>query len=164
MNTVKKEVYLVIALNEIAWFDNENVKERLSKLPLSYHYKIRKNIQALRPMAKEFQDFRNEQEQKLKDCWFDEEHSEETKIVQQDADGKEQEVDGRKVKDVYLDDYKKELTALNEQLEKLLVETDEISFTPIDIDELVEVAGDDSITMEDVDMISFFANDSEGDE
>ena len=50
----------------------------------------------------------------------------------------------------------------NEALEKLLSETDEIKYTPIDLDEFVEKAEDTGIDINDVDMISLF--DDEDDE
>lgn len=159
MNKTKetKDMYLVVALNEVAWYNKEETKEKLKNLPLSFQYTIRKNMKPLARMADDFNTFKTEKEQSLKDKWFDEEHSDPTKIKDDNGD----EIDARKIKEEFLEEYEGEVKQLNTQLEKLLSETDEISFTPIDLDSLVEAAGDDSITMEDVDMISIFEVDED---
>ena len=151
-NYVKKNVYLVVALNEISWYTKDDVRERLSKLPLSYQYTIRKNMKPLARMCDEFNSFKAEQEQVLRDQWFDEEHSEETKT----ADENGNEIPARKIKDKYFPKYEKEIKKLNEQLEKLLIEQEEVNFITVNLDNLVDAAGDNSITMDDLDMISLF--------
>lgn len=88
----------------------------------------------------------------MRDNWFDEEHSNETTV--KDENGND--VPGRKVKDEYLAEYDGEIKKMNSQLEKLLLEMEEITYTPINIDDLVEAAGNNSITIDDLDMISLF--------
>lgn len=61
-NTMKKEIYLVVALNEIAWYGKDDTKERLKMLPLSYQYTIRKNMKPLARMVEDFNSFKTEQE------------------------------------------------------------------------------------------------------
>ena len=153
-NTFKKEVYLVIALNEITWYAKDDVRERLGKLPLSYQYTIRKNMKPLSKMCEDFNSFKSEQEQILRDQWFDDEHSENTTT----KDDQGNEIPARKIKEKYFAEYEKEVKNLNTQLEKLLAETDEVQFNAINLDDLVEAAGDNSINMDDLDMISLFEN------
>lgn len=159
MNTVKanKDIYLVVALNEVAWYNKEDTKERLKNLPLSYQYTLRKNMKPLMRMTEDFNTFKTEKEQALRDKWFDEEHSEPTTM----KDDNGETIDARKIKEEYLVAYEDEVKTLNSQLEKLLSETDEITYSPINLDSLVEVAGDDTITMDDVDMISIFEEEEE---
>lgn len=152
-NTTKKEVYLIVALNEVTWYAKEDVQERIKKLPLTYQYSLRKNMKELAKMVEEFNSFKAEQEQVLRDTWFDTTHSDE--ITTTDDQGNE--IPARKIKEEYFEDYQKAVKDLNGQLEKLLSQTEEISYTPFDIDALVEVAGNDSINIDDVDMISLFA-------
>ena len=163
-NIKKKNVYLVVAINECAWYGKEDVKERLKKLPLTIQYVIKKNMKPLQEMEADFQQFRDEQEMKLKEKWFDDEHSVTTKVKQPGPDGKEQEVDGRQIKDEFLKDYQADVLNLNKQLEGLLTQTDEVKYTPINLDYLVETAGDDSITIDDVDMISLFSEEDNTEE
>ena len=153
-NTFKKEVYLVIALNEITWYAKDDVRERLGKLPLSYQYTIRKNMKPLSKMCEDFNSFKSEQEQILREQWFDDEHSEETTT----KDDQGNEIPARKIKEEYFAEYEQEVKTLNTQLEKLLAETDEVQFNAINLDDLVEAAGDNSINMDDLDMISLFEN------
>ena len=159
-NTIKKEVYLIIAFNETAWYGKDDVKERLAKLPLTYQYAIRKNMKPLNKMIDEFNTFKGEKEQALRDFWFDDEHA--TDTTTKDESGNE--VPAKKIKDEYREKYEEAVKELNSQLEKLLSETDEVVFNSIDLDSLVESAPDNSITIDDVDMISLFSQEDSGDE
>ena len=153
-----KNVALIIALNEIAWYVKDETQEKMKKLPLSYQFTIKKNMRNMQGMVNDFNSFKESKEQELRDKWFSsDEYSEPTKVVQ---DGEE--VDGRKIKDEYFEEYQNEVKNFNEALEKLLSETDEIKYTSIDLDEFVEKAEDTGIDISDVDMISLF--DDEDDE
>ena len=60
-----------------------------------------------------------------------------------------------------MDEYKKYEDNLNSQLEEILREMNEITYTPIDLDDFVEKAEGTGITMDDVDMISMFEEETE---
>lgn len=150
-----KNVALIVALNEIAWYVKDETQNKLKQLPLSIQFVIKKNMRNLQNMVNDFNSFKESKEQELRDKWFSsDEFSEPTKVVQ---DGEE--VDGRKIKDEYFEAYQEEVKTFNEQLEKLLGETDEIKYTPIDLDEFVEKAENTGIELADVDMISLFDSD-----
>ena len=61
----------------------------------------------------------------------------------------------------YIDEYKIYENGINAQLEDILKETNEINYTPIDLDDFVEQAEGTDITMDDIDMISMFENKEE---
>lgn len=150
-----KNVALIVALNEIAWYVKDETQNKLKQLPLSIQFVIKKNMRNLQNMVNDFNSFKESKEQELRDKWFSsDEFSEPTKVVQ---DGEE--VDGRKIKDEYFEAYQEEVKTFNEQLEKLLGETDEIKYTQIDLDEFVEKAENTEIELADVDMISLFDSD-----
>ena len=103
-----------------------------------------------------FEEFRNGLEEQLKKDYFNEEKSEPTKFT--DESGKE--VEGRKIKQEYFDDYQNELNSLNTQISDLLATKEKLTFTDMNIEGEIEQIDSRNITIDDLDMFSAFEEDA----
>lgn len=158
---MKKNIMNIAAVNELNWYMNEATKEKMSKLPLKVQWTIRKNMKVLEPLSQNFTDFRDELIQKRNNEWFEEGNGKCERSTQKDADGNDQEV--LKILDEYMDEYREYENDMNRQLNDILVETNEVSLFPINIEEFVEIADqyDTGIDLDDIDMLSMFEEEIE---
>ena len=153
---MKKNIINIAAVNVISWYNNDDTRAKLKTLPLKMQWTLRKNMKALEPLAKEFGDFRDELVQKRNDEWFTEGNGKCEKFTQPDADGNEQEM--LRIKDEFMDDFRAYDEDLNRQLNEIMSEGNDIEYTPIDLEEFVEMAdaANSGIDMDDIDIISIF--------
>ena len=105
-----------------------------------------------------FKEFREEYINELRTKYFmDDEKSEPTTLIEKDENGNDIEVDGRKVKPEYLEEYNKELNDINEKLHEILTEDNDVTISVIDIDAEIDKLPDDTkFTFEDLEMLSVF--------
>lgn len=152
-------------LNIVAFTNQFNADaEKVDCLPLKFKWNLSKNLKKLAPIAQEYEDFRNKELQKLQSEWFDEEHSDEIQQPKIGADGKpETDENGaevteaaRRIKDEYMDDYRKVVDELNSKLNEITAESNKVELSCVDFDEFVESLPDDTkLSIEDLTMLSF---------
>lgn len=160
---ITKNFTCLEVLNIVAYV-NQMPKEKLDELPLKFRWNLKKNIDKLRPIAEAYENFRNEQVQKIQTKWFDEEHSEEfmqTKLDGEgkpivDADGNEVTEPMRKIKEEFMDDYTKDVNELNAKLNEIAYEDNEVEISTVDFDAFIDALPEESkIDFDDITMLSF---------
>lgn len=154
-----KDIQVVVCVNEITYYKNNDTQERLATLPLKLQWIIRKNMKELGKYSKEFNDFRNELIAKRNEEWFIEGNGKCERYTAKNEDGEETEM--LRIIDEYMEEYKKYEEDMNSQLQEILLESNEINITPIDMDDFIDKAEGTTITMNDVDMISLFDKNNE---
>ena len=159
---MKKNIMMIQAVNFVSYYNNEETKKRLSSLPLKLQWTIRKNVKEISKLSKEFEDFRADLLQKRNEEWFVEGNGKCEKFTEKTSNGEEREM--LRITNEYIDEYKTYEKEINNQLEDILKEMNEITYTPIDLDDFVEKAEGTDITMDDVDMISMFEDEEKEDE
>ena len=160
---MKKNFKNIEVLN-IVGFINQMPKEKADELPLKFRWNLKKNIDKLSPIAESYENFRDEQVRELQAKWFDEEHSEEIAQPKIGADGKP-EVDengdeiteqARRIKDEFMDDYRKEVSEINSKLNEIAYEDNEVEIITADFDALIDALPEDSkVGFDDISMLSF---------
>lgn len=118
-------------INLMNWYQNDDTQNRLSTLPLKIQWTLRKNIKLLEPIFNNFNDFRNELIQKRNEEWFVEGNGKCEKI-------KENDEEMLRVKDEFIDEFHKSDNKLNEQIKEIINEENDLDFSLIDIDKLVD--------------------------
>lgn len=164
MNTTK--VFTTLETLNIVAFINQfsTNEEKMSCLPLKFKWNLSKNLKKLSPIAQEYEAFRDQELAKLQQEWFDEEHSDEIMQPKIGPDG-EPEVDesgaqvtepARKIKDEYIEDYRKVVDELNGKLNEIAVEKNDVELSCVDFDEFVEsLPNDTKLDITDLNMLSF---------
>lgn len=160
---MKKNFKNIEVLNIVSYV-NKMSKEKADELPLKFRWNLKKNMDKLRPIAETYESFRNERIQELQKEWFNEEKSEEfmqTKTDESgnpilDADGNEVTEPMRKIKEEYMEDYRKVVDELNAKLNEIAYEDNEVEIATVDFDAFIDNLSDDSkIDFDDVTMLSF---------
>lgn len=159
-----KKIFKNIEVLNIVAYANNMSKEKLDELPLKFRWKLKKNMDKLRPIAESYETFRNERIQELQTDWFNEEKSEEiiqTKMDESgnpmlDADGNEITEPMRKIKEEFMDDYRKIVDELNAKLNEIAYEDNDIEIDTIDFDTFIDNLPEESkINFDDITMLSF---------
>ena len=150
--TITKTIQTIVALNEVAWYDKE--KDSYAGLSNMARFNLKRNMKALREIADNFYEFRNEEDTKIREKFSTDEMSEEKMI--NDENGNE--VPGRVVKDEYLDDLNKAREEAQSKLNEILNDTEEVSLYVISLEDEIERADEKGIEIADsvMDMISLF--------
>lgn len=149
---MNKELYTAAIVNVVAYF-NQVSQEVVKALPTKMRWNIKKNLTKFIPIAKEFDEFRNELVKELQEEWFTDERSEEFET----EEGEKQ----RRIKEEYMPDYDKAVQEVNKKLEEILGEKREVEIALIDLDGFVETMPDDSpVTFEDLDILSVFTEEA----
>lgn len=160
-----KRSFMTAEIFNIVSYFSKMPNEKMTALPTKMRWYIRKNLTRFAPIAKDFEEFRNDIIKDIQTEYFGEEKSEEIMqdVVGQDGqpvrDGEGNIVTerARKVKDEFLDEYRKKLEEVNAKLNEIAVEKQEIEIDEIDLDGFVETMPEDSIiTYDDLDMLSAF--------
>lgn len=161
----KIKVFNNIEALSICNFINQLTPEKNDKLGLKVRWAIKKGNDKLAPIAKRYEEFRNEIVNELQSAWFTDEKSEEfiqpkldadgNPIV--DADGNEITESMRKIKEEYIDDYQAAVAEANKKLEEIAMEKNEVELDTFDIDAFVENLDDDGVlTFDDLTMLTAF--------
>lgn len=149
-----KNIQVIACVNEIAYYNNEETKEKFNKLPLKTQWTIRKNMKELEKYSQEFESFRNDLITKRNEEWFVEGNGKCEKYTQKNENGED--IEMLRIVPEYMDEYNEYETKMNLELQEILKETNEVTFTGINLDDFIEQADGTGITMDDVDMISLF--------
>lgn len=149
-----KDIQVIVCVNEIAYYNNAETKEKFAKLPLKTQWTIRKNMKELEKYSKEFEAFRDDLILKRNKEWFVEGNGKCEKYTQKNENGED--VEMLRITEEYMEEYNKYEMNMNLELQEILKESNEITFTPINLDDFIEQADGTGITMDDVDMISLF--------
>lgn len=148
---ITKTIPMIAAVNEVAWYAQE--KESLGALSVKARWNLKKNMKELEALATQFHEFKQNLEEELRVKWTTDEVSDETEI----DDGNGNKVPGRKIKDEYLDEYKKDFADIDAKINELLYEEEEIGVYTIDMDAEVERMSDDAeLSNAALDMLSLF--------
>lgn len=159
-----KKIFKNIEVLNIVAYINQMPKEVADELPLKFRWNLKKNMDKLTPIAAAYENFRDEQIRELQTKWFDDEHSEEIAQTKIGADGKpEVDEDGnevtepaRKIKDEFMDDYRKEVSEINSKLNEISYEDNEVDIFAMDLDDLIDTLPEDSkLSFDDITMLSF---------
>lgn len=164
MNILK--VFSTLEVLNIVAFINQFTADadKTNSLPLKFKWNLSKNLKKLAPIAQEYEEFRNNELSKLQKAWFDEEHSDEIMQPKVDANGNpvldesgaEETEKVRKIKDEFIDEYRRVVEELNSKLNEIVSEQNEVDISCVDFDEFVENLPDDTnLTIEDLTMLSF---------
>lgn len=154
-----------IEILSICNFINQLTPEKNDKLGLKVRWAIKKGNDKLAPIAKRYEDFRNEVVNELQKAWFTDEKSEEFMQPRLDADGNPiVDADGneitepmRKIKEEFMDDYQAAVAEANKKLEEIATEKNEVELDTFDIDAFVENLDDDGVlTFDDLTMLTAF--------
>lgn len=142
---MKRELYLIEAANVVAWA-NQLTKEKLNKIDFKVRWALKKAVAKLVPDVQEYEKFRDEEFGKIKEVYFDDEHSIEYTEPKLDDDGNEvKDAEGnvetqqmKKVKDEYMAEYQAKIDELNGKINEILVEKNTYEYNSADIDAFVE--------------------------
>ena len=168
-NVIKKEFYVAEVYNIVSYYNaiknDESKKGKFSELTPKTYFALKRNIANLVPVAKEFEDLRNEFAEKLKNDFFmNEEKSEECAVpkkdehgeVMFDEDGNQMTEMGRKVKDEYFNEFIEAQNELDRKLQEVLMEKNEYQIHVVDLfDELERLPEDTMIDNDDIDILTF---------
>ena len=166
---MKKELSLMEVVNVVSWA-NKLDAAKLDKIDFKIRWNLKKVITKLAPEAQEFEDMRKEEIQKLQIEYFGDEKSTEYSEPLLDIEGNEvKDEDGvvqtrqmRKVKDEFMDEYKKDIDELNNKLEEVLSDKSIYEYNSSDIDSFVENLEDPSpLTFHDLEMLDALLSDKE---
>lgn len=148
---ITKNIPMIAAVNEVAWYGQE--KDALSALSVKARWNLKKNMKELDSLASQFYEFKQNIEEEIRAKYTTEEKSVETEI----DEGNGNKVPGRKVKDEFIEDYKKDIEDMNQKINELLYEEEEIDLYVIDMDAEVERMSDDAeLSDAAMDMLSLF--------
>lgn len=152
MENFKKELMVVECVNISAWYKGIKDTTKLNGLSVKALWALRKNMKKIDDIAVNFEEFRNGLEEKIRTDYFNDEKSEPSKFKNENGE----EVEGLKVKAEYLEDYQKELSDLNGQINNLLMSKEEVVLNVIDIEKEIENMDSTEITIDDLDVLSVF--------
>lgn len=148
---MKKEIKNLIAINEIMWYNKPDTKEKLEELPLKIQWTLYKNMKILEPIFQDFNNFRGSLAEQRNKKWFAEESD---KCEQIEENGEEL----LRIKEEYVEDFKKYDDELNTQIKNIVMETTEVDLFKIDeIENFInDLSEDTKLTIEDLEMLEFF--------
>lgn len=165
---MKKEFLLIESINIIKYFNNLT-EEKKNALPLKVYYNLKKVISKMTPDVQQFEEFRDNELQKIKEAYFVDEKSDECMIPKLDAEGNEmKDADGnviteagRKLKAEYEESYRYAINALEENLREIVKEKNVYEYNYVDVAEMVDNLPDDTpLDTLDIDILdAIFGND-----
>ena len=157
-NTVTKTFTTAEIVNIVGFLNHIIETKAIDELSIKFKWAIKKSMKDLVEVDSKFKEFREEYINELRTKYFmDDEKSEPTTLIEKDENGNDIEVDGRKVKPKYLEEYNKELNNINDKLHEILIEDNDVTISVIDIDAEIDKLPDDTkFTFEDLEMLSVF--------
>ena len=149
------------ALNIVAWYKQLS-EDAKNEIPFKIRWALKRAIAKFEPTASDFEKFRDEELSKIQTNFFDDEKSYEAMLPKVDADGNEEKdadgnvltVEGRKIKEEYMQEYNNEIAALNKKLNEILMEKSTYEFNGVNFDEyLDELEGVSHLKFNDIEMM-----------
>lgn len=152
MSNIMKTFKTIEVINIVSYLNNTMKEDQVKELPTKVRWNLKKNIDKLIPVAKSFEEFRDNMIKELQSEYFNDEKSYEYAEVKKDSDGNpilrddgtEETEQMRKVKDEYLDEYSEAVKDLNDKLQEILVEENDIEIATINMDAFVDSLPDDT--------------------
>lgn len=165
---MKKDIYVLEAVNIVAFF-NQMTKETMDALPLKVKWNLKRAIEKMMPDVKAFEEVRDAENQKIRDVYFDDTHSESVMIPKKDNEGNpvldengaEVLEEGRQVKDEYLEEYQKAVGELNKKLEEILTEKNTYEYNSLNLDDYIDSIDDKVVSFETLSMIDAILQEGE---
>ena len=163
-----KKIFTAAIANVVAYF-NQMPEEKMKALPTKMRWNIRRNLNKFIPIAKEFEDFRQEIIGDLQKDWFNDEKAEDfaqPKVDEKgepvlDENGDQVTEQMKRIKEEYIEDYEKAVQDVNKKMNEILMEVNEVDILPIDLDDFVDKMDEDSpIQYEDLDILSVFTEEA----
>ena len=161
----KIKVFTNLEILSICNFINQLTPEKNDKLGLKLRWNIKKNFDKLQPIAKRYEDFRNQVIEELQTAWFTEEKSEDfmQTVTDEngkpvlDADGNEQTQPMKRIKDEFMSEYQDAVADVNRKLQEFAEEKNDVEVDTFDIDTFVENLDDDGVlSFDDLTMLQAF--------
>lgn len=159
-----KTFSMIETLNIVSYINNNMSEDQVKELPTKVRWNLKKNMDKLVSAAKRFEDFRDELIKELQTNYFNDEKSYEYTETKRDedgnpvlnADGIEETVQMRKVKDEYQEEYEAAVQELNGKLQEILGEKNDYEINVIDMDAFVDsLPNDTSIDYDCLSILSF---------
>ena len=150
--TIKKSFTNLEVLNIVGYVNKAFTPEQAKALPTKFRWNLKKNLDKLIPIAKNYEDFQRDMIEEYRQIWFDEEHSEEFVQDITDADGnpmldengEQQTETRRRIKSEYMEESQKAAELLDSKLREIQLETNIVEMTCVDLDAFVDSLPDDS--------------------
>ena len=159
-----KTFSMIETLNIVSYINNNMSEDQVKELPTKVRWNLKKNMDKLVSAAKRFEDFRDELIKELQTKYFNDEKSYEYTETKKDdngnpvlnADGAEETVQMRKVKDEYQEEYEAAIQELNSKLQEILGEKSDYEINTIDMDAFVDsLPNDTKIDYDCLSILSF---------
>ena len=140
----------------------EENKNKADEISVKVRWALKKAVSAMSADVKQFEEFREAEVQKIRDEYFSEEKSHMVERPRQDEDGNNVlDSDGnvvmdseREVKEEYLEDYRKAVSALNDSLNEIAKEKHTYKYAGVDMDAFIESLPDKpALTFDDLTLI-----------
>lgn len=150
--TIKRELSVADVYNITMFYMQElelkknNKKSILDKISNLLEWKLKRNVDILKPVAASFEEHKNALRDKINKEWFNDEKSEECEIAKKDSDGnlvlddKGNTVSekSRRIKDEFVDDFVKASNEANQKLNEILSDTSEYEINVMDVESEIE--------------------------
>lgn len=151
-NTITKEMTVGECYAIVEWYLTQLDKQKkgedniLDSLPKLLLWKLRRNIKTIETTALEFETFKEETRDKLKEKWFTSDKSYEVAVPLKDENGKDlTDSDGsvitrpmKQVKKEYIDEFNKELEDVNSEIKSILRDKSEYRINVMDVESVIE--------------------------
>lgn len=159
---MKKELTVLNAINCVTFYNQVlSGDNSLDALPLKIKWALKRAVEKMAPDVTAFEELREKEITKVRDIYFDEEHSFKKVMPKLDDSGNpvidnegnpvEEEV--LQVKDEYIDEYKEAITKLNEKLTEITTEKNTYEYNGINMDDYIDSIDDSKISFEAINMI-----------
>ena len=154
------------ALNIVAWYKQLS-EDAKNEIPFKIRWALKRAIAKFEPTATDFDKFREEELGKIQNEFFNEEKSYEAMLPKLDANGNEEKdedgnvltVEGRKIKEEYMQEYNNEIAALNKKLNEILMEKSTYEFNGVAMDDYVdELENATHLKFNDIEMLDAILN------
>lgn len=151
MSNIEKTFTTLEIVNIVSYL-NQMTDEQTKCLPTKFRWNLKKNLEKLLPLAKRFEDFRNDISQEFQSAWFTDERSEEFEqpIMDDngnpavDSDGNQLTNTVRRIKKEFMSDYDANLQEQNGRLREILEEENDVMISAVDFEAFVDGLDDDS--------------------
>ena len=141
---MKKNFNTIEVINIVSFINNVMTDEQKNALPTKVKWYLKKNMDKLVPIAKNFEEFRDGEVATLQKDWFIDEKSEEYTEVKKGENDEDINVPMRKIKAEYMDEYNNAVNELNAKLQEILMDNNVVEIATFDMDSFVENMPDDS--------------------
>ena len=141
---MKKNFNTIEVINIVSFINNVMTDEQKNALPTKVKWYLKKNMDKLVPITKNFEEFRDGEVVTLQKDWFTDEKSEEYTEVKKGENDEDINVPMRKIKAEYMDEYNNAVNELNAKLQEILMDNNVVEIATFDMDSFVENMPDDS--------------------